>query len=134
MKVFYLVFLSLFFGVQKITAQTYSFKATAYSVQEKNDGKWGKWSDFVESTVVITIDGKKSRVVVGSKEIQLYYIENFGEKVVTPTTETIQMNCLDNSGKPVVILVVTRKNQDNRKQFYVNFDDVRFVYNVYEQL
>jgi len=56
---------------------------------------------------------------------------NYGEKVVTQFDETIALDCADLNGKPCTILVVTRKNQDNRKQFYVNYEDVKFVYNVY---
>ena len=131
MKIIYILLLSLLFGAQKIAAQVYTFKATAFSVQEKNDGKWGKWSDFTASTVIITIDDKKKRVVIGSKEIQLYTIESFGEKKSTATDDIVQLNCIDNAGNSCTILVITRKNQNNRKQFYVNFNDVRIVYNVY---
>ncbi len=124
------LFLSL--GIQKASAQVYDFKATAYSVTEKNgNGQWSKWSDFHESTVIITLDGKKDRVVVGSKEIQLYKIISYGEKIVTKNEETIPLDCVDNDGTHCSILIVTRKNENNRKQFYINFDNVKFVYNVY---
>ncbi len=131
MKFFCTLLLSLIFGSQQMAAQVYSFKATAFSVQEKNAGKWGKWSDFKESTVIITIDGKKDRVIIGSKEVQLYKIESYGEKKSTRNDDTVTLNCIDNAENPCTILVVTRKNQNNRKQFYVNFNDVRVVYNVY---
>src|SRR5689334_15479340 len=124
------LFLSL--GIQKVSAQIYDFKATAYSVAEKNsNGQWSKWSDFHESTVIITLDGKKDRVVVGSKEIQLYKIISYGKKIVTKNEETIPLACVDNDGTPCNILIVTRKNEDNRKQFYINFENVKFVYNVF---
>jgi hypothetical protein len=133
MKLLQTLFLGLFlsFGIQKASAQVYDFKATSYSVSEKNNkGKWSDWSNFVDSTVIITLDGKKDRVVVGSSEIQLYKILSYGEKIVTKNDETIPLKCVDNDGNPCSILIVTRKNQDNRKQFYINFDDVKFVYNL----
>lgn len=125
------IFVGLFFFTQYTEAQVYTFKSTAFSVQEKNDGKWGKWSDFKKSTVLISIDGKKDRVVVGSKEVQLYKIESYGEKKITALDETVALNCVDNADNPCTILIITRKNQNNRKQFYVNYNDVRIVYNVY---
>ena len=125
------IFVGLFFFTQYAEAQVYTFKSTAFSVQEKNDGKWGKWSDFKKSTVLISIDGKKDRVVVGSKEVQLYKIESYGEKKITALDETVALNCVDNADNPCTIIIITRKNQNNRKQFYVNYNDVRIVYNVY---
>jgi hypothetical protein len=131
MKILSFITLSLVLSVQSISAQVYSFKSTAFSVQEKNEGKWGKWSDFKESTIIISIDGKKDRVIIGSKEIQLYKIESYGQKKSTTNDDTVTLNCRDNAGNPCTILIITRKNQNNRKQFYVNFNDIRIVYNVY---
>ena len=124
--------LFLGFGIQKSNAQTYKFKATSFSILEKDaKDNWGKWSEQEESTAIITLDGKKDRLVIGSKEIQVYQIINYGEKVSTKFDDTIALDCSDLSGKPCTILIVTRKNQQDRKQFYVNYQDVKFVYNVY---
>lgn len=45
--------------------------------------------------------------------------------------ETIPMKCADNEGGLCTIFIVTKKNEENRKQFYINYDDVKIVYNVY---
>lgn len=117
------------FGTQ---AQVYRFKASSFSIMEKDSkGKWGKWSPFENSTVVITLDGDKDRVVVGSREIQLYNILTYGNKVSTEFDDTITLECTDNRGGPCIIQIITRKNQGNRKQIYINYDDVKIVYNVY---
>jgi len=94
-------------------------------------GNWKKWSPFKESTVVITLDGKKDRVIVGSKELQLFKILAYGEKVSNEFDDTITLECEDNGGGACSIQIVTRKNQDNRKQIYINYADVKFVYNIY---
>lgn len=121
-----------FISIQKSNAQVYRFKADSYSIIEKNqNGKWGKWTDFNNSPVIITLDGKKDRITVNSKEIQLYNILAYGEKIIEKNKETIPMKCADNSGGLCTILVVTKKNEGNRKQFYINYDDVKIVYNVY---
>lgn len=136
MKVLQSLFLCLFlsFGIQKAAAQVYKFKATSFSIMEKDDkGKWRDWSDFEESTVVITLDGKKDRITIASHEIQLYKITAYGEKVSTAYDETIPLDCVDNDGGTCTILVVTRKNQKDRKQFYINYKDVKIVYNTYVQ-
>ena len=125
-------FFLLFFAAQDLSAQIYRFKADSFSIIEKNaNGKWGKWTDFNNSPVVISLDGKKDRIIVNSKEIQLYRILAYGEKVVEKNSETVPMKCADNAGGLCTILIVTRKNEGNRKQIYINYDDVKIVYNVY---
>jgi hypothetical protein len=122
----------IFFSVPDIAAQTYWFKADSFSLIEKNaNGKWGNWTDFNQSPVVISLDGTKDRIVVNSQEIQIYTILAYGEKVVEKGKETIPMKCADNSGGLCTILIVTKKNEGNRKQIYINYDDVKIVYNVY---
>ena len=119
-------------SITTVSAQVYKFKATSFSVLEKDDkDNWGKWTDPEQSTAIISLDGKKDRLIIGTKEIQVYKIINYGQKVVTKFDETIALDCADLNGKPCTILVVTRKNQEDRKQFYVNYEDVKFVYNVY---
>ena len=127
-----LPFFLLLYSFQSVSAQVYRFKADSFSIIEKNaNGKWGKWTDFNKTPVVITLDGNKDRIVVNSKEIQLYRILAYGEKVVEKNKETIPMKCADNEGGLCTILIVTKKNEGNRKQFYINYDDVKIVYNVY---
>lgn len=122
----------LLFSFQNISAQVYRFKADSFSIIEKNEkGKWGEWTDFYNSPVVITLDGTKDRIIVNSKELQLYSILAYGEKIVEKNQETIPMKCADNEGGLCTILIVTKKNEGNRKQFYINYDDVKIVYNVY---
>jgi hypothetical protein len=129
---FVLPFFFLLFFIQEVSAQVYRFKADSFSIIEKNaNGKWGKWTDFNNTPVVITLDGHKDRIVVNSKEIQLYSILAYGEKIVEKDKETIPMKCADNTGGLCTILIVTKKNEENRKQFYINYDDVKIVYNVY---
>lgn len=133
MKSLKILFLALFlsFGIQKASAQIYDFKTSGYSVSEKTNGKWSNWSNFVKSSIIITLDGKKDRVVVNSQELQLFKITKYGDKIVTKNDETIPLECVDNDGNRCSILIVTRKKENNRKQFYINFDDIKFVYNVY---
>jgi hypothetical protein len=134
MKIIKLILFAFFLNlsIASVSAQVYRFKATSFSILEKEaKDNWGKWSEPEQSTAIISLDGKKDRLVIGTKEIQVYKIINYGQKVVTQFDETIALDCADLNGKPCTILVVTRKNQDDRKQFYVNYEDVKFVYNVY---
>jgi hypothetical protein len=126
-----LLFTMLCFGFQKTTAQVYRFKTSSLSVMDKNDkGAWNKWSDFKKAQIIITLDGKKDRFIVNSRDLQLYSINSYMEKVSTENDDTLGFNCTDNDGAKCVILIVTRKKENNRMQFYINYTDLKMVYNI----
>ena len=128
-------FIFLFFfciGLQNATAQTLSFKTSSVSITEKNErGNWTEWSDFVKADLLISIDGKKNRIVVNSPEIQVFTILSYGEKTEDETNKIVPFECIDNNGSKATIFVITKKKENNRMQFYVNYSEVKFVYNIY---
>jgi hypothetical protein len=61
---FYIVLLFLV-GLQQTYSQNYKFKTSGVSVLEKNErGKWGKWSDLQLVNILVSLDTKKSRIVI----------------------------------------------------------------------
>lgn len=119
-------------GTQQSFAQKYKFKTSSYSVMEKNaKGDWGKWSDFKDTSLIITLDGDRDRIVVNSTQTQLYNIEVYGKTIENETDKTVTFNCIDNSGNRCIIEIITRKKQGNRIQFYINYPDLKIVYNIY---
>ena len=133
MKIIKILFLFLIFslGVQKTFSQTYKFEATGFSVMEKDTkGAWGNWSELQPVNIVITLDTNKNRIVVYSKEIQLYEIQNYEEKQDSETDEIYPFACKDIDGEPFTISIIIRKNQGNRKQLYINQRNVIIVYNI----
>jgi hypothetical protein len=131
MKKILILFVFLSFGVISF-GQTITLKTSSVSVVEKSArGSWGKWSDFVKAEILITIDAKKNRIVVNSLEIQVFTIESYGEKIETETDKIVPFDCIDNNGSKCKILAITRKKEGNRMQFYINYSEVKFVYNIY---
>lgn len=133
MRIIKTLFLFLIFsmGIQKAICQTYKFEATGFSVMEKDTkGAWGKWSELQPVNIVITLDTNKNRIVVYSKEIQLYEIQNYEEKQDSETDEIYPFVCKDIDGEPFTISIIIRKNQGNRKQLYINQKNVIIVYNI----
>lgn len=123
----------LFFVVsaQQVNAQTYKFVAKSFSVLEKNNrGKWGEWSDLQNTSLVITLDTSKNRIIVYSQEIQLYEILEYGDQIESETDLIFPFTCTDDDGQPFSISIITRKNQGNRKQMYINHPKAIVVYNI----
>ncbi|HLP63274.1 hypothetical protein [Flavobacterium sp.] len=131
MKSFYFFLLIAFLSVGS-QAQTLTFKTSSVSVTEKNDkGKWNNWSEFVDADLIITIDGKKNRIVVNSPDIQVFTIKAYGEKIENDDQKIVPFECVDNNGSKCNIIVITHKKENNRMQFYINYSEVKFVYNIY---
>lgn len=127
-----LLLFSLCFGNQEATAQTITFKTSSVSYAEKTErGAWRNWSEFVKANLVITIDAKKSRIVVNSPELQVFTILAYGEKTEDENSKIVPFDCIDHNGSKCRIFVITKKKEDNRMQFYINYSEVKFVYNIY---
>src|SRR5690606_4163887 len=102
-----------------------------FAVMSKNErGKWGDWSDFQKSSMVITLDTNKDRIVVYSQEIQLYRIVSYEPEEENENDLIYPFVCQDDDGQRFNISIITRKNQGNRKQMYINQGDFIIAYNI----
>jgi hypothetical protein len=120
----------LFIGLQSFS-QLYRFKTSSISVSGKlPTGKWDKWSKEKEANLVISLDSKKDRIIIYSEILQLFDIVEYIDEVVTPTDNTVSFVCKSNDGENCTISIITRKNQNNRMQLYINFDDLILNYNI----
>ena len=127
----FLLLALLLVGFQQASAQVYKFQATGFSVLEKNPrGMWGKWSELQPTSLIISLDTNKNRIVVYSQEIQVYTIHTYGEKEESEDDLIYPFICSDSDGMPFTISIITRKSQGGRKQLYINQKDVVLVYNI----
>jgi hypothetical protein len=130
---FFIAFAMLFLSTNSLLAQIYNYKATSVSVLERNEkGAWGKWSEFKKSPVLITFNANKDRFIINSRDIQLYKITAYMEKVSTENDDILGFQCEDMEGATCMLMIVTRKKEKNRLQFYINYSDLKLVYNIYE--
>ncbi len=128
-KIILFLFLTTF--IQQSYCQVYKFQTTGFSVLEKNEkGNWGKWSDLQDASIIITLDTTKNRIVIYSQEIQLYEIMNYEKVQENENDEIYTFQCRNDDGEPFVISIIKRKNQENRKQLYINQKNVIVVYNI----
>lgn len=126
-----LLFLLLIFTGHGFS-QTIKIQTNSVSFTERNSkGSWGVWSDFKPAEILITIDAAKDRIVVNSPEIQVFSIKEYGDKIENKTEKIVPFTCVDANGSKCIVLVITKKEENNRMQFYINYADVKFVYNIY---
>ena len=119
------------FGIQNSFSQAYKYQTTGFSVLEKDKkGNWGKWSDLEKVNLLVTLDTDKNRIIIYSREIQIYKIVNYEKKEENDTDEIFPFSCSDLDGQPFVISIIIRKNQNYRKQLYINHKNVILQYNI----
>lgn len=128
---FILVCLFLNFG-SGANAQPIRFQTSSVSFTDKNDnGQWNEWSDFVDAKVLITLDAKKDLITINSSEVQSFKIKAYGEITDNEEVNIVPMECVDNKFSKCNILIITKKKENNRIQFYITYNEVKFVYNIY---
>jgi hypothetical protein len=122
----------LSFGVQQLYSQSYKFSTSGVSVLEKNEkGKWGEWSNLELVNLVVTLDTNKNRIAVYSRIIQVYDIVSYIPAEENDTDIVYSFVCKNIDGENCTLSIITRKNQGNRKQLYINFGDRIILYNIF---
>jgi len=133
MKVIQLLIVCLFLSFVTIaSAQPILFQASSVSFTDKKDnGQWNEWSDFVDAKVLITLDAKKDLITINSSEVQSFKIKAYGEITDNDDVNIVPIECVDNKFSKCNILIITKKKENNRVQFYITYNEVKFVYNIY---
>lgn len=130
LKIGFLV-LFLFLGLNHAFSQDYKFKTTGLSVSVKEgNGKFGNWSELKPVSIVVNLDTYKNRIVIYSEAIQLFEIVEYLPAEENSKDLIYPFVCKDNNGEDCTLSFITRKNQDNRKQLYVKYEDRVLAYNI----
>jgi hypothetical protein len=125
-----ILFLGL--GLHQSYAQSYKFSTSGFSVLEKGqNGKWGKWSDLSLVNMMVTLDTDKNRIVVYSQAIQVFEIVDYQPVEENESDLVYTFTCKDNNGEDCTLSIIKRKQQDNRKQLYINYGDRIILYNIF---
>ncbi len=80
---------------------------------------------------MITLDAKKNTITINSQEVQSFKIKSYGEIIDNDEVNIVPFECMDNKFSKCQILIITKKKENNRMQFYINYNEVKFVYNIY---
>ena len=133
MKPIQLLIVCLFLSFGSVaSAQPIRFKTSSVSFTDKKDnGTWNEWSDFLDANVLISLDAKKDLITVNSSEVQSFKIKAYGEITDNEDVNIVPFECVDNKFSKCTIFIITKKKENNRMQIYINYNEVKFVYNVY---
>jgi hypothetical protein len=115
------------------TGQVRKFKSTSYSYMYKiNEYRWSDWSESTESSVLITLDLNNERITIYSATKQVYDIAEYeGETTDDDGDDFFSFFCVNNEGLTCRVRLAKLNSQGGRNQFYIDFSDMRWVYNVY---
>ncbi|NHE58978.1 hypothetical protein [Cyclobacterium plantarum] len=110
--------------------QVVKLKSTALAMKVKNDdNRWSDWSDWESTSVLIVADD--SRITVYSKEKQVYdIIENEGKKTDSDGDDVLTFSCINEDGARCRLRLIKRNSQNGEAQLYVDFNDMKWVYNL----
>jgi len=124
--------LTLGWSIPKAEVQPIRFKSSSVSFTDKKpDGSWNEWSEFVKANVLITLDAKKDLILINSNEVQSFKIKAYGEIEDNEEVNIVPFECIDNKFSKCNIFIITKKKENNRMQIYINYNEVKFVYNIY---
>jgi hypothetical protein len=113
--------------------QVYKMKSSSFaSKYQINDYKWSEWSEASESSVLITIDLNKQRITIYSQTKQVYDIaEDEGKTTDDDGDDFYSYYCVNEDGLTCRIRLAKLNSQNGRNQIYVDFSDMKWMYNVY---
>jgi hypothetical protein len=106
----------------------YRSKFMCYKFYSETYSKWDNWSEWEESSLLITIDLDVARITVYSKQNHTFDILKFlGESIDSDGYKFLEFYCLDNEGIKCSIRIV---NQTPDMVMYIDFDDMKIAYDI----
>lgn len=115
-----------FCQVLKLKTKSFSYK------QKVNDYRWSDWSKWKPTSVLVIINFDKERITIYSKETQVYDIAEYeGKTTDSDGDDTYSFFCVNEAGLTCRIRFLKLNSQNGKNQLYVDFSDLKWVYNIY---
>lgn len=126
----FLVLCFLFFNIQSF-GQIVKFKTTSISIASKNkNNSWEKFTIPKPVVNIVSLDNEKARMIIYSEVIQVFDIIKYFDVEITPKNDTASFAAKDQDGDGCIISIITRKNQGNRQQLYIKYQDRIVLFNI----
>jgi hypothetical protein len=126
----FLVLCFLCFNIQSF-GQIVKFKTTSISIASKNkNSSWEKFTLPKPVVNIVSLDNEKARMIIYSEVIQVFDIIKYFDVESTPKNDTASFAAKDQDGDGCIVSIITRKNQGNRQQLYIKYQDRIVLFNV----
>jgi hypothetical protein len=111
--------------------QVVKFKTTSISIASKNkNSSWEKFTLPRPVINVVSLDNEKARMIIYSEVIQVFEIIKYFDVEITSKNDTASFAAKDQNGDGCIISIITRKNQGNRQQLYIKYEDRIVLFNI----
>ena len=104
------------------------FRTTEFAWKQKEYGVWSDWSDWEDSNMKVKFDLNKDQIVIFSPNVQIYNVLRIEEPPYDPSGQQIKYRVIDQDDDFGYIRL--RIENSGNSQIYVDFADVKWVYNV----
>jgi len=113
-------------------AQISKFQTESMCYKEKSDeGTWTSWSDWMAFDLKIHIDFDNDRVYVFSDDKRTFKISEYLPEEIDGDGDSVyEFICVDADGVSCRIRLMILKTNDNKIQFYIDYFNYMFAYNV----
>lgn len=124
-----LIFFCSFLGSFAQSNSVLWFRTTEFAWMYMNEyGSWSGWSDWEKSNMKVKIDLNRDQVIIYSSEIQIYNVIEQVEAPYDPKGQQVKFRIIDQE-EDYGYLRLRVENSGNC-QIYIDFADLRWVYNV----
>ncbi|MCB0747187.1 MAG: hypothetical protein KDC90_06945 [Ignavibacteriae bacterium] len=133
-KLKYVILPIVFLLLSSLTyAQIRKLRTTGVAVKYKlSDYRWGDWSDFEETSILIVMDLDKDRITIYSDETQIYDVaQDEGRTTDSDGDDFWSFYCINSEGLACRVRLAKLNSQNGRYQLYIDFSDMKWVYNLY---
>jgi hypothetical protein len=118
--------------------QVINLRANSFSTKNKNTGdEWSNWSENFYSKSLIIISIKSNRISIYSDDMQqhvIYNIQEINSGYKDKDGDNVwAFECVDENGISCQIRHSISNNKDLLSQFYIEYLDVKHLYNVYKE-
>ena len=126
-QILLLIILSLF--ALDAISQVKKFRATALTLRVLNDdGNWSEWNEWEEQNTLISFNLDNNRVTIFSDPRRTFDIISSKTTIDDDGDEVLTLECLGHNENECLFMVVVDPLEN--VQFYINYGEVMFAYNV----
>lgn len=104
------------------------FRTTEFAWKQKEYGVWSDWTDWEKSNMKVKFDLNRDQIIIFSPDIQIYNVLSIEEPPYDPSGQQVKYRVIDQDDDFGYIRL--RIEDNGNSQIYVDFANIKWVYNV----